>query len=226
MTLGPREPEFHVGPMRPEEVPTVARMHFAFFGAGGMHGRSIARFGAEFLETVFYRLNRDNPYLFVDVARYRGEVVAFSVYATNGQQVFRHTLRRHLGAVCAQVLKVGLRRPLLVLTHIVNNLQFLMERLPAQVRNVRPWFFLLGVQPDYRSQEFKQRTGIWVAGELWKQMENTLRAHGCDQFWTVVGAHNGPMNQLHRRFGMEVVGQGVAQGLPSIYYRKSLVSNR
>ncbi len=218
--------EFNVGRMRPDEVSAVARMHFDFFGRGEMHGTSIANFGIDFLQEVFYRLNLDNPYLFVDVARYREEIIAFSVYASDGKRVFRETLRRHFGGVTAALLRVGLRKPFTGMGHVLSNLQLLGERLPEAIRSVRAWYFLLGVKPEYRSREFKQRTGIWIAGELWQHMESTLRAQGCDQFWTVVGAHNTPMNELHRRFGMEVVAEGTAQGLPSIYYRKSLVSNR
>lgn len=222
MTQGTAKADFHIGPMRPEEAATVARLHYGFFGSGGMHGSSIASFGPDFLETVFYRLNLDNPYLFVDVARYGGEVVAFSVYASNRKRVFRETLRRHFLAVCVHLLKAGLRRPWRVLAHVWGNLSFLTERLPEAVRNVPGWFFLLGVQAEFRNRQFKERTGIWVAGELWKQMESNLRAQGCDQFWTVVGAHNEPMNQLHRLFGMELVARGMAQGLPSNFYRRSL----
>jgi hypothetical protein len=224
MTLGTRDLDFHVGPMRAEETSAVAQLHFDFFGTGAMHGTTIASFGPKFLEEVFYRLNLDNPYLFVDVARYRGEVVAFSVYASNRRRVFRETLRRHFAAVLVRLLKAGVRRPFLVAGHVLNNLQFLTERLPEAVRDVPAWFFLLGVKPEYRNREFKQRTGIWVAGELWKHMESNLRAQGCEQFWTVVGAHNEPMNQLHRLFGMELVARGPAQGLPSNYYRRSLVA--
>lgn len=218
--------EFNVGRMRPDEVPAVAQMHFDFFGRGEMHGTSMAKLGIEFLREVFYRLNLDNPYLFVDVARYRGELIAFSVYASDGKRVFRETLRRHLGAVLMALLKAGLRSPFRVLGHVLSNLQLLRERVPKEVRGIRGWYFLLGVKQEYRTREFKQRTGIWIAGELWKHMESTLRAQGCDQFWTVVGAHNAPMNELHRRFAMELVAQGVAQGLPSNYYRKSLAASQ
>lgn len=215
--------EFNVGRMQPGEVPDVARLHFDFFGTGEMHGTSIANFGIEFLEEVFYRLNLDNPYLFVDVARYKGEIIAFSVYASDGKRVFRETLRRHFVRVALALLKVGIRKPVIVLGHIVSNLQLLGERVPEAIRGVRAWYFLLGVKKEYRNREFKQRTGIWIAGELWKHMEDTLREQGCDQFWTAVGAHNGPMNELHRRWNMELVATGMAQGLPANYYRKSLV---
>lgn len=214
---------FAVGPMTPAEAPIVARLHFDFFGRGEMHGTSIANFGVEFLEEVFYRLNLDNPYLFVDVARCDGAIVAFSVYASDGARVFRQTLRRHFGGVGLALLRVALRKPLSVLGHLFSNLQFLREQTPEAIRGIRAWYFLLGVKPEYRTREFRQRTGIWVAGELWQHMEQTLRRAGCDQFWTAVGAHNGPMNELHRRWNMELVATGRVQGLPSNYYRKSLV---
>jgi len=218
----PLDEPFEVGRMRPGEVPAVARMHFDFFGRGQMHGHSIASLGLEFLEEVFYRLNLDNPYLFVDVARYGGQIAGYSVYASDGGRVFRETLRRHPAAMARAMLRVGLRRPLALARHVLGNLSFLADTRPEPVRGIRAWYFLLGVQAEYRTRDFRERTGRWVAGELWASMERTLREQGCGEFWTVVGAHNKPMNELHEKFGMDLVARGTAQGLPGNYYRKSL----
>lgn len=214
--------DFAVGRIRRDELAEVARMHFEFFGADTGHGHSVANLGANFLEQVFYRANADNPYFFVDVARYRGEIIAFSVYASDGHRVFRETLRRHPVAVAGGAMKVALRHPGKFLRRIIGNLQFFNESRPEVVRDIRGWYFLLGVKPAYRTREFKQRTGIWLAGELWQHMEKSLAAAGCDRFWTVVGAHNGPMNELHKKMQMQMVAQGTIQGLPSNYYVKEL----
>ncbi len=214
--------QFSVGRMQPADVAEVARMHFEFFGAGTGHGHSVANLGQKFLEQVFYGANVDNPYLFVDVARFEGQIIAFSVYASDGDRVFRETLRRHFGAVVGGSLRVALLHPGRFLRRVFGNLQFFNESRPDVVRGINGWYFLLGVKPAYRTREFKQRTGIWLAGELWRHMEQTLYEQGCRRFWTVVGAHNGPMNELHRRMRMELVAEGKIQGLASNYYVKDL----
>src|SRR5262245_57327993 len=94
---------FEVGSMRADEAPLVAQMHFDFFGVGEMHRHSIANFGPAFLERLFYRLNLDNPYFFVDVARYNGKVIAFSAYTSDRQRVFRYMLRKHFFAIAWQM---------------------------------------------------------------------------------------------------------------------------
>jgi hypothetical protein len=215
-----------IGRLRPDEVGAVARVHHEFFGRGEKHGTTIANFGPEFLERVFYGLNVDNPYLFVDVARHHGQIIAFSVYASDGKRVFRETVRRHFFPLLWELARVGLRKPGTLVTHAASNLAFLREQQPQAIRGVRAWYFLLGVKPEFRTREFQKRTGIWIAGELWRRMEQTLREQGCDQFWTVVGAHNLPMNALHRRMQMELVATGTVQGLPSNYYRKTLAVSR
>src|SRR5688572_22190487 len=134
--------EFEVGGMRPEEVPVVAGMHHDFFGTGEMHGTSIANLGRDFLEEVFYRLNLDNPYFFVDVARYQGEIIAFSVYTSDDRKVFRYTLRRHFSAIVRALLKLAVRRPFVLASHMVGNLRFLTDTKPKPVRKIRAWYLL------------------------------------------------------------------------------------
>jgi hypothetical protein len=124
--------------------------------------------------------------------------------------------------VARALLRVAVRRPHLVIRHVLSNFRFLADTKPAPVRNIQAWYFLLGVRPECRTRAFRQQTGIWIAGELWQSMENTLRARGCDSFWGVVGAHNAPLNQLFAKHDTEVVARGSVQGIPSIYYRKRL----
>lgn len=215
-------PEFLVRAMEVAEAPPVAEMHAEFFGRHERHGRSIASFGTDFLERVFYRANLDNPYLHMDVAFYGGELIGFSVYASDRRRVFRHTLRHHAGVVVGELTRLGFRHPLKVAGHVLGNLQFLSERLPDAVKDIPAWYFLLGVLGPYRTREFRDRTGIWVAGALWRQMEDTFRALGCPEYWGVVGEHNDPMHGLFAKHDTVEVARGVIQGVPSIYYTKSL----
>jgi len=214
-------PEFEVRPMRPEDVGAVARMHRGFIENGEFRGYSIANLGLDFLEKVFYRLNMDNPHFFADVALFRGEVIGFIVYASD-RRVFRETLRRHSVAIAFATAKMVLRHPVKFTRHIWGNLGLLTDALPAEVKEAHGWGFLMGVKPEYRRIRLELGKGVWPAGELWKNMERTLRAKGCDQVWTVAGDHNSKMLLLHRLQGMEPVAEGRVQGLPSTYFRKFL----
>jgi hypothetical protein len=98
----------------------------------------------------------------------------------------------------------------------------LTDSVPEAVREAHGWGFLMGVKPEYRKIRLALGKGVWPAGELWKSMERTLRAKGCEQVWTVPGLHNSKMLLLHRLQGMQPVAEGRVQGLPSAYYRKFL----
>jgi hypothetical protein len=218
----PPEADFEISPLRPDEVPAVARMHFQFFGMGEMHGSSLANLGLDFLEKVFYGLNLDNPYFFADVARYRGEMIGFSVYSSDWQRLSRHTIVKHFGSLSFNLARVALCHPLKFSTHVLGNLRFITESIPKPIRDIRGWYMLLGVKGEFRSREFRQRTGIWVNGKLWDQMVRTLRNQGCDALWAAPGAHNGPINQFFIKQGAELVAQAKVQGLLSNFYRQPL----
>lgn len=207
--------------MRADEVDAVARLHVDFFG-GPAHAHSLARMGPRFLADVFYRVNLDNPYFFCDVARHGGRIVAFSVYASDGRRVFRHTLRTHFAQVAAGIVRQAVRDPIGVAGHLVSNLAFVGGTTPPAVVKDPGIYLLLGVLPEYRGRKFRERTGIWVTGALWDRMEATLRAAGCPSFWSAPGAHNGPINQLFESFGAVRVAQGRVQGIISNFYRKTL----
>jgi hypothetical protein len=209
--------------MRDEEVGVVAQMHFDFFGVGEMHGHSLANLGVGFLEHVFYRLSLDNPYFFVDVARHRGEIVAYSVYASDWRRVLREPLRRHFGAALAYMIKLSLRHPIKIITHVHGNLGYLTEQMPEAVKDIPGCYLLLGIKEQYRTREFRQRSGVWIAGELWARMEKTLMESGCSEFWSAPGSHNVPINQLFLKWGTEQVAQASVQGVVCNFYRKSLV---
>lgn len=213
--------EVEFGRLRPDEVDAVARLHFTFFG-GPAHAHSLARMGPRFLADVFYRVNLDNPYFFCDVARHGGRIVAFIVYASDGRRIFRHTLRTRFCSVAAGILRQAVRDPVGVAGHLLSNLAFVSGTTPPEVAEDPGVFLLLGVLPEYRSREFRERTRVWVAGALWDRMEASLRAAGCPSFWSAPGAHNGPINQLLETFGAALVARGPVQGIVSNYYRKTL----
>lgn len=211
-----------IGSMRPEEVRAVAQMHFDFFGVGEMHGHSLANLGVNFLADVFYRLNLDNPHFFVDVARYNGELVAFSVYVSDWQRILGEVIRRHPMSFVGSMGKQFLRMPIATVHHAWGNLHYLTDKMPPAVKDIRACYLLLGIKDDYRSREFRERTGRWVIGELWDRMEQTLAAAGCREFWSAPGAHNGPINRLFEKQGTEKVAQAPVQGVLCNFYRKSL----
>lgn len=217
--------DFEVGGMRPEEISAVAQLHFDFFGVGEMHGASLASLGVEFLEKVFYPLNLDNPYLFVDVARYRGEVIGFSVYASDWRRVSREPLWHRPVSVAMRTAAFALRRPVRFASHMLGNLRFFTDAFPESVNRIRAWYLLLGVKAAYRTRSFRDATGISVTASLWDQMVRTLRAQGCTELWTAPGAHNGPINQLFLRHGAELLGQSRIQGVLCNLYRQPLVSS-
>ena len=217
-----RAPAVELGPMRPSEAGAVARMHHGFFAAGERNGHSIAKLGPEFLEQVFYRLNLDNPFFFVDVARVDGEVVAFSAYASDRRAAFRHVVRQHAGALVLAALRLAVRRPVALVSHVAGNFGLLSDDVPPRIREVRGWWLLLAVLADYRTREFRERTGHRLADELWSYMEATLRAHSCDAVWAAPFQHNEPINRLFVNHGAELVAQARVQGMPSNYYVKPI----
>jgi hypothetical protein len=214
---------FEVGAMRPDEVAAVAQMHYDFFGVGEMHGHSIANFGPGFLERVFYRLNLDNPYWFVDVARFNGKIIAFSAYTSERNKVFRYTLRKHFMRIGWHMFGNFVRHPIKVITHVIGNLAFLTDGVPDELKQIQGLWLLLAVYPEYRSREFKERTNIFVADAMWDQMENTLRAHNCAEICSSPGRHNAPINGLFAKHNAELVTCVPVQGIPSNYYRKRLI---
>ena len=214
---------FEVGAMRPDEVAAVAQMHYDFFGVGEMHGHSIANFGPGFLDRVFYRLNLDNPYFFVDVARFNGKIIAFSAYTSERNKVFRYTLRKHFLRIGWHMFGNFVRHPIKVISHVAGNLAFLTDGVPDELKEIKGLWLLLAVKPEYRARDFKERTGIFVADAMWDQMENTLRAHGCTEICSSPGRHNAPINGLFVKHNAELVTCVPVQGVPSNYYRKRLV---
>lgn len=210
-----------IGPLRPEECGEVARLHEGFFGEGLGHGHSLAMLGADFLETVFYRFNLGNPYLFVDVARYRGEIVAFSVYSSDHTRVFRHTLRHHFFGVAWAVLRSLLHHPVRTTRKLLGNLAFVSDSHPPETKRIPAWFILLGVKDHCRTREFRERTGVWIAGAFKELLERNLRKRGCDCYWAAPSTDNPAAIAFYEKIQAELFATGTAQGSPVNYYRIS-----
>jgi hypothetical protein len=212
-----------IGPLRPDETRAVAQLHFDFFGSGEGNGHSLAMLGVNFLEEAFYRLNLENPYFFVDVARYEGEIIAFSVYATDHRKVFRHTIRKHFGSVLWALLKCLVRRPVATIANVLVNSPFITETLPPETRAIPAWFILLGVKQAYRSREFQKSTGVWIAGEFKQRLERVLRDKGCREYWAAPFADNTQANLFYKKINAKLFAQGPVQGVQANYYRMSIV---
>ena len=215
-------PEVEIGPLRPSETRQVAQLHVDFFGPGRGQGHSLASLGVDFLEAAFYRANLDNPYFFVDVARHDREVVAFSVYSSDHRRVFRHTMRRHWGLLAWTVTKSLLRHPGTTGTHLLQNRAFVTEALPPETKEIPAWFILLGVKPPYRTREFQQRSGLWIAGEFKRRLEAVLRERGCREYWAAPFEANEAANQFYRKINARLFAKGIVQGLPANYYRMAI----
>jgi hypothetical protein len=212
-----------IGPLRASETRQVAQLHYDFFGPGVGHGHSLAVLGLDFLEEAFYRPNLDNPYLFVDVARYEGQVIAFSVYSTDHRRVFRHTMRKHGVRLGWALLKCLVRNPAGVIANVLGNLAFITESLPAETKGIPGWFILLGVKPAYRSREFQQRTGVWIAGEFKQRLERTLRGKGLAEYWAAPFTANAAAIAFYQKIEAKLFAQGTVQGMQANYYRMPIV---
>jgi hypothetical protein len=212
-----------IGRLRADETRQVAQLHYDFFGPGAGHGHSLAVLGAGFLDEAFYRPNLENPYFFVDVARYQGEVIAFSVYSSDHRRVFRHTMRQHGVRLAWALAKCLLRHPVRTVTNLLGNLAFVTESLPAETKEIPAWFILLGVKQEYRSREFQQRTGVWIAGEFKQRLERTLREKGHTEYWAAPFTANAAAISFYQKIQAQLFAQGTVQGMRANYYRMSIV---
>jgi ribosomal protein S18 acetylase RimI-like enzyme len=214
------ETAFEVGPMHPDDIPAAARLHADMFGDPAVHGHSIATLGRDFLERGFYAPNLDNPYLCCTVARYRKEVVGFSVYSTDHEKAFQHLLRRHPVSVAVAGLRAIAARPRL-LGVILSNMRYIGgEKLPFLAR-VHGWWIVAAVDPSFRTPEFERKTGIHVASRLFDHMEETMRDRKCPNWYGVVRPQNAAIKKFLERRGATLVGNSRAQGLQMDFYVKT-----
>jgi hypothetical protein len=218
-TEAPAADPVEIGPLRAEECRAVAELHESFFGEGLGQGHSIAMLGADFLERAFYRPNLDNPYFFVDVARFRGELIAFSVYSSDHRRVFRYTIRHHFGALALATLRVAARSPLRTAQKLAGNLMFLSESLPPETREIPAWFLLLAVKAPYRTREFQERTGVWIAGAFKQRLQRVLLERGREEYWAAPATANPAAISFYERVRAERFAEGTVQGEHCVYYR-------
>lgn len=210
-----------IGPMRAQEIRAVARLHHAFFGAGRGRGSSLAILGEDWLAEAFYGANFANPHQGVQVARWDGRVIAFLHYATDRRRIARWTLRHAFRAVAWSTLRAVVRRPS-VLLHLLGNAAYLRgERLPFIPPTDAHWT-LFGVEAAFRSKQFEEANGVWVAGAMLEAMEADLRARGLIAWYAAPSPDNPPINRFMERAGAARVGEAMAQGIPLLYWRKAL----
>jgi hypothetical protein len=210
-------PDFVVEPLRLADVPAVAELHMEHFGEGELVGNSVAKFGRGFLEEVFYRLNLENPLFHCAVARYRGEVIGFSVFSTDRQNVFSWTLRHRFAGVALASLRALAARPS-ILPLLLSNVRYAggSEKLLAD--SVRGWWIVAAVRKKYRGKEFMERTGVHVADALFRYMDRIFEEAGCRSWYGVVHPKNGPINAFLRRRNAKEIGRSHAQGQEMAYY--------
>lgn len=217
-------PEAHlveVGPLREEECAAVAALHERFFGEGRGDGHSIAMLGRRFLEHAFYRANFDNPDFFVDVARYKGEIFAFSVYCSNHRRVFRHTLRRHPLLLAREVAWSTVRHPVRTTKKLLGNLAFLTESLPPETREIGGWYLLLGIEAEYRTREFREKTGVRITDVFREHLHRVLRERGCTHYWAAPAVENEMAIAFYERVRAEPFAEAPVQGVLCRFYRLS-----
>jgi hypothetical protein len=215
-------PRFVVRPLRPTETAAIAALHYELFGS--VTGLSVARFGPEFLDSVFYRLNMDNPAFKCDVADDGGKLVGFTVWTMDRAGVFRHLLRRRPLAALWGTLRAVARRPALV-TAVISNLRYLGgERLPPSV-DARGWCLIVAVRAECRTREWEAQSGGRVATSLIDVMESSMKQAHCDGWIGVVRADNIAINQFLIRRGSILVHKAPAQGMEMVYYRKALTGH-
>lgn len=217
-------PTIEFGPMQADETDAVASLHYEFFGAGDVHGWSLAKLGPSALAGLFYAPGLDNPELVVDLARHNGRPVAFSVYSAGKGSVLGHALRTHLWSMCKTGLAAAGRKPSAVMSLLANLRYLVGEELPDEVAQYEPrgWWIVAGVLPRYRTKEFVAQTGLRIADVLVERMERAMTERTCRVWYGVVRGDNIPMTRFMQRWGGKVVARKRSQGQEMEYYLRCL----
>lgn len=208
-----------IGRMTSAEGKSVAELHYSLFADANRHGHSLAELGVDFLEKAFYKANEDNPSFFVDVARYRGSPIAFSVYTSDHRNMLRFMVRNHWILIVRALLMTFIRRPAKTIQIVLANRLFVKADLPDEVGAIQAWFILLGVAEPYRTREFQRLAGTWIATDLKQSLEMTLRREGCDSYWAAPSTENELAIRFYQREGAELIAQGDVQGTICNFYR-------
>ncbi|NIU02177.1 MAG: hypothetical protein GWN01_15120 [Nitrosopumilaceae archaeon] len=218
-TLLSRDSQLEVRAVNESELGVVAKMHYELFGTGEMHGYSIAKLGMEFLHQIFYCLNLDNPYFCCDVAIYKSKIVGFSVYTINHTHIFREMIRRHFVKIGITSATLMLKRPSTIIS-VIKNFRYVFGETLPQLDEVDGWWIVAGVHPEYRSAEFKKKTGIHIAQKMFDKMEEFMRTNGCKTWYGVVHPENHAINLFLKRRNAIEIGMAQSQGMTMRYYVK------
>jgi hypothetical protein len=208
-----RSTEFEIRAIRLNDAQVAAAMHFEFFGGPEVTRSSMLKLGPKFLETVFYRLNLDNPYFFALGAFMGGQLVGLQVFTTDRQRLFRHLVRRHGFQLLFRILQVVVDRPLILFRYMITKAPLFRPEIPAEVERIPAVLLLMLVRPEVRTKSFLARTGIWVGGELIDAMERIMREKGCREYWSETTVDNNFVHNLARRIGARCVGEAQRQGV-------------
>jgi hypothetical protein len=208
-----RSSEFEIRAIRLNEARAAAAMHFEFFGGPEVTRWSMLKLGSKFLETVFYRLNLDNPHFFALGAFMGGELVGLQVFTTDRQKLFRHLVQRHGLELLFRVLQVTIDRPLVLFRYMIAKAPLFKPEIPDEVQRIPAVLLLMLVRPEVRTKSFLARTGIWVGGELMEAMERIMREKGCREYWSETTVDNSFVHNLARRIGARCVGEARRQGV-------------
>jgi hypothetical protein len=215
---------FEIRRMTQEDIKPIALLHHSLFGDRRIHGYSVATFGADFLERTFYGLNLDNPHFFCDVARYRGKVIGFSVYSTRKAAVFRYMLRQNMPGLTSGCLRLLLQQPSAI-TGLLQNVRYARGERLSWTDQVDGWWLVAGVDQDFRTKDFENRTGLQIASRLFDNMEQTMLKDGCSAWYGVVRPDNPAIKVFLERRGANLLGTAEAQGLRMEYYLKTLAQD-
>lgn len=199
----------------------LGRMHFDLLGDPVRNGYSLASVGPEFMADAFYRLSLDNPNFHCDVARVDGHIAGFHVFTSEASSLTRFLVRRHpLGLVLAAVRSVA-RRPRSLFA-LLRNLRYLGgEQLPF-LADVKGWWIVAGIPPQFRTKAFEAEIGGSIANMMMVRMEDMFRRAAVDRWYVVVPPDNIPSTIFVQRCGALHAGTATAQGKEMRYYVKQM----
>ena len=105
------------------------------------------------------------------------------------------------------------------LIYSLSNLRYIGgEKIPG-LEKVDAQHLAFFVRPEYRSRNFKNKTDIFVAKELYEFMELVLKQHGSKAWYAAPSTDNVPINKFYQN----LVGTYKAQGDQLNYWIKDLI---
>lgn len=222
---GSRAASVEVGEVRHEELAEVAHLHHWFYEQKVFRGDSLAGLGPAALLGLFYEANRDNPRFYCDVARWRGRIIGWSVYATRRDALLGHALRARPVRLALELVRTAVRSPG-AFRSLVRNARYVGGESVTLDETVKGWWIVAGVRPEYRTEAFEKRAGGNVAAALLERMEARFRDAGCRAWYGVVRPDNSGIVRFLERHGARRVATGRAQGMEASYYVKRLSVGR